>query len=494
MIARYTNISIIYGGNLGLEYANSLNETINEYVKKNRYPLASRIINEKILTEDILGSVTRLFKETEICIAILTAEDYCSEKDKTILRLRQNVVFELGMALYRLGRERCILLGDFEDKLNCVEFPSDISGLKPNIKYLNKQNYQEVFDDVINKILQLCRTNKDENKEFSQYDNLLRRENYRINYEKLFNLQNKELTSANNGYLKILLDEWLEECKSLNYFDERLMYIAERIPFLTIFGKQEENSNWYIDIQKILGDYGEQDIRYYGNRKLLDFGKNTLSVVISYIKYKMVKSSSPIQSDDYEKLLKDLKLNSPPKDEKINPLLEVLYYDYMGLIIMHIYSESKSFDDLQATKDCYEKIEREYLDKVDLGLNVWGGFLYYNIARLYSKILEHREEIVSSKDIIKAYERAISIREKWLTKANFNSRVKSALSYQYFIAKLDYIHQLQVMNKMESKDIENEYKKVEEELKRYCNEDEKLERLVYVHEKLCKYRSERDCK
>lgn len=94
MISRYKTISIIYGGSGG-KYAKLLNDTINEYKQENRYLLTSRIVMESILTGDILEEVSQLFKNTEICIAILTSDDCCLKADKNMLRLRQNVVFEL---------------------------------------------------------------------------------------------------------------------------------------------------------------------------------------------------------------------------------------------------------------------------------------------------------------------------------------------------------------------------------------------------------------
>ena len=125
-----------------------------------------------------------------------------------------------------------------------------------------------------------------------------------------------------------------------------------------------------------------------------------------------------------------------------------------------------------------------------MGLSVWGGFLYYNIARLYSKILANsKEPIVSNDDVINAYLQAIFIRKRWLSETGFNTTIQSALSYEYFIAKLDYIHQMEVMNLKCHEDIQNEYCKVEGEIESYCNEDEKLERLLSVQEKLRKLRS-----
>ncbi len=487
MIERYKTISIIYGGNGG-NYARVLNKMINDYEKENRFPITSRIVMEEILTKDILDEVSKLFRETEICIAVLTAEDCCLKDGEQVYRLRQNVVFELGMALFHLGRERCILLGDFADKAATVELPSDMSGL--DIRFFNQDNQTQIFREVLKKVLQLSHTSslqEETKKELPQYDNLLCRKRYFVDYGQLFRRYDKKIGLKNKDYLQNLLQEWLSECKSLKYFDERLMYIFERIAFMPIFGKQESVSNWYIQAEEIVGDYDERDIDYYQNAKLLKYAKNVFNVVNTYIKYKMVDGLTPEQSD-YEELLMNLKFNPSPKDQQINPLIEVLYYDYMGLIHMHLYSYTKSFDELLAAKTCYEKIINEYLDKVDLGLSVWGGFLYYNLARLYGKIWERKPEMIDAADILNAYMRATSIRKRWLSVSGFNSMIQNALSYEYFIAKIDYIQQMKTLGTKTKEDIHNEYQKVEGEIESYCNDDERLERLLYVQEKLRKCR------
>lgn len=483
MIEKYKKISIVYGGSGG-NYARTLNAMINDYEKKNRFPLSSFIVMETILTSDILEEVSKLFRETEICIAILTAEDCCIKDDKQVLRLRQNVVFELGMALFHLGREKCILLGDFGDFKNKVELPSDISSL--DIRFFNKDTQTAVFEDVLNKVLQLSSSSdsqKGGTQVCVQYNDLLRRNRYYVDYARLFRRYDHNLNLKNQDYLQALLEEWLQECKNLKYFDERLMYVFERIAFLPIFGKQEAVSNWYTSIEEIVGDYTEKDIDYYQNTKLLQYAKNVFTVVNTYIKYKMVNGFSPTQSD-YEELLLNLQLNPPPKGESTNPLIDVLYYDYMGLIYMHIYNSTHDFDILLRAKGCYEKIINEYLDKVDLGLNVWSGFLYYNIARLYGKLWECGSDIVSLDDISNAYLRAISNRKRWLSVSGFNSMIQNALSYEYFIAKIDYIHQLNEFGTKSKDYIRDEYQKIEGEIESYCNSDEQLERLMYVQEKL----------
>ncbi len=488
MIERYKTISIIYGGNGG-QYAKTLNQMINDYEKENRYPITSRIVMEKILTKDILSEVTKLFRETEICIAVLTAEDCCLKKDgEQVYRLRQNVVFELGMALFHLGRERCILLGDFADKTTDVELPSDMSGL--DIRFFNEDNQTEIFQEVLEKVLKLSRTpslQEESKKEIPQYDNLLCRSCYYVDYGQLFRRYDKKIGLKNNDYLQNLLQDWLSECKSLKYFDERLTYVFERIAFMPLFGKQEAVSNWYIQAEEIVGGYDERDIEYYQNPKLLKYAKTVFTVVNAYTKFKMVDGFNPKQ-EDYDELLLNLKFNPPPKNTQINPLIEVLYYDYMGLIHMHLYGFTNASEHLFAAKSCYEKIIDEYLDKVDLDLSVWGGFLYYNLARLYGKIWEYDSSMIDPSEILNAYLRATSIRKRWLSASGFNSMIQNALSYEYFISKIDYIHQMKLLNVKDKQEINSEYQKVEGEIESYCNDDERLERLMFVQEKLRKYR------
>ena len=489
MIERYKTVSIVYGGSGG-DYARTLNKMINDYEKENRYPITSRIVMESILTKDILDEVSKLFRETEICIAILTAEDCCIKGEDQVYRLRQNVVFELGMAFFHLGRERCILLGDFGDKLSQVEIPSDMSSL--DIRFFNQETQMQVFEEVLKKVLQLSRVpslQSEAKKEVPQYDNLLCRSRYYVDYGELFRRYDKKIGLKNKDYLQNLLADWLAECKSLKYFDERLMYVFERIAFLPIFGKQKALENFYVSVEEIVGDYGERDIDYYQNAALLKYAKNVFTVVNNYIKYKMVDGWNP-GLDDYEELLFNLKLNPPPKGVQINPLVEVLYYDYMGLIHMHIYSHTHAAENLAEAKFCYEKIINEYLDKLDLGLSVWAGFLYYNLARLYGKIWQLNPSQISQDDVLNTFFRATSIRKKWLTVGGFNSMIKNALSYEYFIAKIDYIQQMKAFGTKSKEDISSEYQKVEGEIESYCNDDERLERLMYVQEKLRKCRLE----
>lgn len=359
-----------------------------------------------------------------------------------------------------------------------------------NIRFFNKENQTDIFKDVLKKILQLGQSSDTEySNDITKYDYLLTRDAYYVDYGILFKNYDLKSTLKGADYLHGLLSEWLSECKSLKYFDEHLIYVFERIAFLPVFGKQNALSNWYDQIEKAVGDFSEKDIGYYKSSSLLKHAKTVFTAVNSYTRFKMTEDFTPTQND-YEELAMSLKFNPPPKNIQVNPLIEVLYYDYYGLINMKLFDYTQSTDYLFAAKECYEKILDEYLDRVDLVLSVWGGFLSYNIARLYEKLYNLDKNSVNENQIVEAFLRAVTIRKKWLSADGFNGMIQSALSYEYFIAKIDYVKQLKNFNIKSREYIQGEYQKIEGEIESYCNSDERLERLLFVRNQLKKIQSE----
>lgn len=64
--------------------------------------------------------------DSDFAVAIAHADDITESRDKTWPSPRDNVVFELGLFMGRLGRERAILMEPREEKM---KLPSDISGI-----------------------------------------------------------------------------------------------------------------------------------------------------------------------------------------------------------------------------------------------------------------------------------------------------------------------------------------------------------------------------
>ena len=129
MLRGYQNVAIIYGGT-GKSYAAALHQRITQVSRQQRYPLSASIVLERILTRELLADVMALFRDSAFCVAFLTADDRCLTEDSCRLRLRQNVVLELGMALTQLGRERCILLSDFDPRSPEFDLPSDLNSME----------------------------------------------------------------------------------------------------------------------------------------------------------------------------------------------------------------------------------------------------------------------------------------------------------------------------------------------------------------------------
>lgn len=470
MITKYKTISIIYGGT-GKQYAAELNERITRLSETERYPISSKLIMESILTQELLTGVMDLFRESEFCVAFLTADDCCAAENGERKRLRQNIVFELGMAILQLGRERCILLSDFDVHDPSFELPSDMSSL--GIRNFTSENYSEVMDDVISKILKMsCDSliSGSSSKTVPQYNHLLQRTEYRVDYENIFVNRSTGIHAEGSAFLKETLNAWLEECSTLPNYDEKCVYLFERIGFLPIFGKIPEAQQWLWKSAEMMEHYHESDVSYYGDTDLLDFTSNLISNIIEYTKIKMVDDKLDYFS--YLKLLSNFTSEPFPENAPLNPLIAVVYYDYLGLTNMKLFQckgETKYIEQAQMSFET----AIQYVSKVDMSLKIWAGFLNYNLARAYAA--QNEVEKASGH-----YLKAIRIRERWLKNSSYNITVRNALSSEYFIAKIDYIDMCRRFKILSDAQIEQEYITIEAELNTYCDVDDKLEQLLYV--------------
>lgn len=470
MIQKYKIVSVVYGGT-GKQYVAELNERITRLSETERYPISSKLIMESILTQELLTGVMDLFRESEFCVAFLTADDCCVTENGHRKRLRQNVVFELGMAILQLGRERCILLSDFDVHDPSFELPSDMSSL--GIRNFTSENYSEVMDEVISKILKMsCNSliSGSSSKTVPQYDHLLQRNEYRVDYENIFVNRSMSIHTEGSAFLKETLNAWLEECDTLPNYDEKCVYLFERIGFLPIFGKIPEAQQWLWKSAEMMEHYHESDVSYYGDTELLDFTSNLISNILEYTKIKMVNDKLDYFS--YLKLLNNFTSEPFPENAPLNPLIAVVYYDYLGLTNMKLFQCKGEKKYIEQAQTSFE-MAIQYVSKVDMSLKIWAGFLNYNLARAYAA----QNEVEKASEY---YLKAIRIRERWLKNSSYNITVRNALSSEYFIAKIDYIDMCRRFKILSDEQIEQEYITIEAELNTYCDVDDKLEQLLYV--------------
>ena len=112
----------------------------------------ARIIEKQHIKAIILGEQTNKGKtiiekfeeyaDVPCAICLFTKDDIVIDKSpqKELLRARQNVVFETGYFMGKIGRDRIIILSDSE-----IEMPSDLSG----VLYISNNNWET---DVLKEI------------------------------------------------------------------------------------------------------------------------------------------------------------------------------------------------------------------------------------------------------------------------------------------------------------------------------------------------------
>ena len=478
MLKKYKLVSIVYGGS-GSKYADKMNKLILSRSEDQRYPITSKIVMESVLTGDLLTNVTELFTQTEYCLAFLTADDCCIKNGEEVYRIRQNVVFELGMAIYRLGREKCILLSDFDPTQRNIDLPSDLKGI--DIKYFSPENMEQVFSDVLDKILKLSSQNN--NGEIPQYDKLLERTEHYVDYEDLFSACS-QLDSKEDVYLKAVLNYWLDECASFNHFEERCLYFLERIGFISMFGRNDWVDAFMEKIKGLSSNYRQQDIAYCG-KKSVSFIRNLSSVVREYVQSKIRN-----EHVDYESLLNMLLMEPAEESGVKNPLALTVYYDYLGLLHLHLYETQKKEFHIKEATNCFKKVVDDYADYTDLGLKIWSGFVGYNLARCYLIQFGLWGNAEDGKNMQRYFATASVIRKSWLKQNGFNQIIRSALSYEYFVCKIDEINSNTLSNGKTAEEIKQEYKMLERELENFMLKSEQLERLVFIQELLARRQSD----
>ncbi len=478
MIKKYKKISIIYGSS-GRAYAEKLNSKIEKLQTEQRYPIESKIVMENILTHDILSSVTSLFRESQICIAILTADDLCLVNGQEKRRVRQNVVMELGMALFHLGRENCILLSTFDVKDSAIELPSDMNGLE--IKQMCEENADLVFDQVIEKILSITAELNSGNA-IDRYDNLLAREDYFIDYENLFSDHRSYNPEEGKSYGDFVLDSFVEECASLTHYDERAMFFFERIGLIYAFGLGNHMVDWYIKMQPLLENLTAKDIAESKDRKTLGVIRDVVCLLINNV----LRTREDRGEYVHREICDDFEAISLP--ENVNPLISTVFYDYKGLAYKALFGNTKNTEYLKTAIFYFEKIMNEYADLIGFNLKLWSGFVLYNLGGAYDKLndIEPNKAYVEKANYY--FKEAIKERKKWLTPKTFNENVKYTLSYEYFIAKLDHLNFMAKNDVQPLEQICKEYEKVDGEIGAYRDKDGKLKGISDVQEMLERYR------
>lgn len=94
------------------------------------------------VTDSFLESLQKILRY-DYAIAVLAKDDISISKGKRMPCARDNVIFELGLAISKLGKRRAIIL-----EQDGVKIPSDLSGIVP-ISFTDENFKNENVDDIV---------------------------------------------------------------------------------------------------------------------------------------------------------------------------------------------------------------------------------------------------------------------------------------------------------------------------------------------------------
>lgn len=97
-----------------------------------------------------IESLEKALDDSDFAIAIAQPDDLTETRGKERSTPRDNVIFELGFFMGRLGRHRTILVEPRNDK---IDLPSDLTGIeKVSYRYREEQNLEGMIAPVCNRI------------------------------------------------------------------------------------------------------------------------------------------------------------------------------------------------------------------------------------------------------------------------------------------------------------------------------------------------------
>ncbi len=83
------------------------------------------------LSENTLSSLIKALRDADFGVFIFSPDDISMMRGQTASVVRDNVLFELGLFIGRLGAERCFFL--VPDDASDLRLPSDLAGITPGV-------------------------------------------------------------------------------------------------------------------------------------------------------------------------------------------------------------------------------------------------------------------------------------------------------------------------------------------------------------------------
>jgi predicted nucleotide-binding protein len=109
------------------------------------------------LTSSTLETLMSILDSFDFGIFVLTPDDVATIRKETLNVARDNVIFELGLFMGRLGRERCVIV--VPRPIADLHLPSDLTGITPASyePYRSDENWRAALTSACVDIKQLVR-------------------------------------------------------------------------------------------------------------------------------------------------------------------------------------------------------------------------------------------------------------------------------------------------------------------------------------------------
>ena len=328
--------------------------------------------------------------------------------------------------------------------------------IKDNFRFYyndGDKDFYRFIDKLITKVLNI-----------SPNADVLNSNNYQVDYNDLFT--DEELNIIENRENNIeeqfsSIDElWTTQVMSLKKDYERLIFIYERLVFLSYFPYDKGFDSW---LTTAMGTIQDKDTLFY---KILIQIKEYISERQQQGRVKGNKFE--IYKNIADKLC-DIKNELVKEKVKINPLIEIYLNDYIGLACRVTVQEFEQLENkphfdkaeyltrsIAALKRCND-IETHLSNEASC---LWSGYSIYNIARTYDFMGDNNNAI---NYMAKAY----YIREKWLTMSavgNMPRVFEHSFKSEFVLTALDSI-QKNCFEESEKKRVESLCEGVLESLK-----------------------------
>jgi hypothetical protein len=372
----------------------------------------------------VFQAVVDIFKNIDAALVFMTEDDFgISKKEwnkikgsklsagdlikRMSKRPRQNVVFELGFIVARVGGGNYRIFA----KRN-IEIPSDIQG-----KYIESDVSTANIAAIIKEFIE-------QNLNLEKRPNPIDDINYHLDYSNLTIDHEDFLTSFDSEYAELDRD------------DDKLVYLFERIVFDSYFQKPE----WWQEKYKSLSE----------DDKKIVYGKKLLDEVTKYMRSWMPPERTDFNAiytcaKNLENLLSEIKNYEP-----INPIIKIVAFDYLGLAfhklgIRNQQDKSKKVEYYEKAKSALNECKKLANKFDDPHLPLWLGYASFNLARSFNELSKMEPQKYSTFKWKEMFDEAIRFRSNLKnTRYKLPVEIKEGLDTEYLHAKAERINRAEV--------------------------------------------------